>query len=264
MNVTDILRDRAAAPDGLQRMVTVSFAVHAAVVAALLLAPGSLVGRRSSEPRSVMTISLSGAGEGPRNGGFTAAASRPVQVQTPPQETPKREPERPPAARTPEMVMPTNKPLAKASNTPQPVVKDAPDAAKGRTPTRGAETAKGQSVALTGARGQGFGGLSTGGGAGSGLRLDVADFCCPDYLATMIDRVRSVWQRNQGATGECVVKFTIQRNGEIVEPSVEKSSGSALLDMAALRAITGTRTLNPLPAAFPNPTLTMHLIFQYQ
>jgi TonB family protein len=61
-----------------------------------------------------------------------------------------------------------------------------------------------------------------------------------------------------------LVRFTIQRSGQIVEPSVEKSSGSPVLDMAALRAVAGTRTLNPLPQAFPNPTLTVHLNFQYQ
>jgi protein TonB len=264
MEVTDILRDRAATPAGLQRMVTVSLAVHATVIGILLLTPASLIGRRTNEPRSVMTISLSGAGEGPRNGGFTAAASRPVQVQSPPEETPKREPERPPAAKAPEMVMPTAKPVAKPPKTPPPPVKDAPDEARGRTPTRGAETSKGQAIAFTGARGQGFGGLSTGGGPGAGSTLDVADFCCPDYLATMIDRIRSVWQQNQGSSGECVIKFTIQRSGQIVESSVERSSGAALLDMAALRAIAGTKTLNPLPAAFPNPTLTVHLNFQYQ
>jgi len=63
------------------------------------------------------------------------------------------------------MVLPTNK-TAKASKTPAPVVKQAPDDARGRTPTRGAQPAFGSAVAYTGARGQGFG-LSTGGGAGS-------------------------------------------------------------------------------------------------
>jgi TonB family protein len=262
MDVTDVLRDRAQSPDGLQRMVMLSFAVHIVFVAAFLLAPGTRFGRRAEEPRNVMTISLSGAGEGPRNGGFTAAAAQPVQIQTPPEDS-KREPARPPAARTPDMVMPTNAPT-RSSKTPPPVVKNAPDDAKGRTPTRGAETSKGQAPAFTGARGQGFGGLSTGGGAGSGSTLDVADFCCPDYLATMIDRVRSAWQEKQGATGDCIIKFTIQRSGQIGEPSVEKSSGSSLLDIAALRAVVGTKTLNALPAAFPNPTLTVHLTFQYK
>ena len=261
MDVTDVLRDRAQPPDGLQRMVTLSFAVHVVLVVAILLTPGGLLGRRSEEPRRVMTISLSGAGEGPRNGGFTAAAAQPVQVQTPP-EPGKREPARPPAARTPEMVMPTT--TAKPSKTPSVVVKNAPDDAKGRTPTRGAETSAGQAAAFTGARGQGFGGLSTGGGAGSGSTLDVADFCCPDYLATMIDRVRSAWQNNQGASGLCIVRFTIQRTGQITDATVEKSSGLSTLDLAALRAVVGTRTLNPLPAAFPNPTLGVHLTFEYK
>jgi TonB family protein len=249
-------------PAGLQRMVLFSVFGHVAATAAILLASGTLLGRSTTPPRNIMTISISGAGEGPRNGGFTAAAAPPVQAPLPAQEL-KHAPILPPAARTPEMVIPTNKPNAKAPKTPAPVVKNAPDDARGRTPTRGAQPSAGNAVTYTGARGEGFG-LSTGGGAGSGSTLDVADFCCPDYIATMIDRIRSAWQQNQGATGEVLIKFTIQRNGQILEPSVEKSSGSPVLDLAALRAVVGTRSLNPLPAPFPNPTLTVHLNFQYQ
>src|SRR5581483_11147807 len=138
---------------------------HIAATAAILLASGTLLGRATSPSRNIMTISISGAGEGPRNGGFTAAAARPVQAPLPSQEI-KRAPMLPPAARTPEMIIPTNKPTTKASKTPPPVVKNAPDDARGRTPTRGAQPAPGNAVAYTGARGQGFG-LSTGGGAGS-------------------------------------------------------------------------------------------------
>jgi TonB family protein len=263
MDVTDVLRDRMQEPAGLQRMVLFSVLGHVVGTAVILLGSGTLLGRPSAQPRNIMTISISGAGEGPRNGGFTAAAAPPVQAPLPSQEL-KRAPILPPAARTPEMIIPTNKPTTKASKPPPPAVKTAPDDARGRTPTRGAQPSPGNAVAYTGARGQGFG-LSTGGGAGSGSTLDVADFCCPDYIVTMIDRIRSAWQQNQGgATGEVLVKFTIQRNGQIVEPVVEKSSGSAVLDLAALRAVVGTRTLNPLPAPFPNPTLTVHLNFQYQ
>ena len=112
-------------------------------------------------------------------------------------------------------------------------------------------------------RGQGFG-LSTGGGPGSGSSLDVDDFCCPGYLSTMIDTIRRGWNQSQGASGQCVIKFTIQRDGQIVNPSIEKSSGLDLLNFAALRAVLTTKTLPPLPAEFPNPTLTVHLNFQYQ
>jgi TonB family protein len=61
-----------------------------------------------------------------------------------------------------------------------------------------------------------------------------------------------------------VIKFTIERNGQIPEASLETSSGNVALDLAARRAVLVTRTLAPLPDAFPNPTLTVHLNFQYR
>ncbi|PYQ80228.1 MAG: hypothetical protein DMG03_23455, partial [Acidobacteria bacterium] len=60
------------------------------------------------------------------------------------------------------------------------------------------------------------------------------------------------------------VKFTIQRNGSIANATVERSSGALPLDLAALRAVVVTKTLPPLPDQFPNPTLTVHLNFEYR
>jgi TonB family protein len=59
------------------------------------------------------------------------------------------------------------------------------------------------------------------------------------------------------------VKFTILKDGTIQPPQLEKSSGFNLLDSATMRAVQLTR-LPPLPAAFPNPTLTVHMRFDYQ
>ena len=142
-------------------------------------------------------------------------------------------------------------------------MKSAPDEARGRTPTRGAEKTAGSAVADTGVRGQGFG-LSSGGGPGSGSTPDVADFCCPEYLATMMLMIRRAWNQNQGATGVAVVKFTIQRDGRLTNVEVFKKSGIETLDIAAQRAVLATRSLPPLPDAFPNPTLTVRLNFEYQ
>ena len=58
------------------------------------------------------------------------------------------------------------------------------------------------------------------------------------------------------------MKFTILRNGTIQSPQVERSSGFAALDNSSMRALQLTR-LAPLPAAFENPTLTVHLRFDY-
>jgi protein TonB len=263
MDVTDVLRDRMQEPTGLQRMVTASLIVHAAVAAALLIVPGHLLGRRAPEVRNVMTISLGGAGEGPLNGGMTAAAAPSIQKIVEPEQLKKPEPMRAPAAKTPEMVLPANKAPARPAKSVPEVVKTAPDDARGRTPTKGTQKAFGEALTYTGARGQGFG-LSTGGGPGSGSSLDVADFCCPEYIATMIDRIRSVWQQNIGGTGDVKVRFTIQRDGRIVDFATETSSGNPLLDSAALRAVVNTKSLNPLPQQFPNSTLTVHLNFEYR
>jgi TonB family protein len=262
VDVTDVLRDRMQEPAGLQRMVTVSLGLHVLAATIVVFAPGRWIGRVADAPHKVMTISIAGGGLGPRNGGLTSVGGRPVQVQAPPEEIPKREPIRPPAAKAPEMTVPLKgaKPI---KTTPAPAVKQAPDEARGRTPTRGVQTSPGTAVADTRVRGQGFG-LSTGGGPGSGSSLDVDDFCCPGYLSTMIDTIRRGWNQSQGSSGQCVIKFTIQRDGQIVNPSIEKSSGLDLLNFAALRAVLTTKTLPPLPAEFPNPTLTVHLNFQYQ
>jgi TonB family protein len=259
MDVTDVLRDRMHEPSGLQTMVGVSVALHAALIAAALILPATLFPRASDTHPPVMTISL-GGGEGPRNGGLTSIGGRPVQTVTPPEA--KREAVRPPAAKTPEMTMPL--PKAKPAKTPPPStpVTQAPDEARGHTPTRGAVTSAGSAVAETGARGQGFG-LSTGGGAGSDSTLDVANFCCPDYLIQMVDRIRSNWVQNAEVHGTNVVKFTIQRDGRIGDISLEKSSGYQNLDLNSQRALFVTKTLNALPPQFPNSTLTVHLNFKY-
>src|SRR5439155_15549884 len=168
----------------------------------------------------------------------------------------------PPAEKTPEMTVPMRN--ARPSRTPPaPSVKQAPQDAKGRTPTRGPETRAGSAVAETGTRGQGFG-LSTGGSSGSGSTLDVADFCCPDYLMLMTDRIRGNWNEQSEVSGRVVVRFVIQRDGSRTDVIVERTSGFSALDIGAQRAVAVTRQLPPLPAAFPNPTLTVHLNFEYQ
>jgi len=261
MEVTDVLRDRMQTPAGLQKMVSVSIGVHLAVAALVIVGRGGLFPRHDVPP-TVMTISIAG-NAGPENGGMTALGGRPVQAVTPPDEAPKREAVRAPAAKTPEMTVPL--PNARTVKpTTAPSVKQAPDEARGRTPTKGKEPAFGSAIAETGARGQGFG-LSTGGGVGSGSSLEITgDFCCPEYLATMITRIRSAWNQNQGARGISLIRFTISRDGTISNATIFRPSGVTTLDTAALRAVLATRTLPPLPEAYTNPTLTLRLSFEYQ
>jgi TonB family protein len=240
-------------------MAAVSFGAHVLLFAAFVIAPGKWLLSQSDQDRArVMTITLGGGGEGPQNGGLTAMGGRAVQAVAPPDAP--REAVRPPAAAAPAMTLPS--PTAKPATPSAPAVKQPTPEARGRTPTKGAATESGSAVAVTGARGQGFG-LSTGGGPGAGSRLDVADFCCPDYLATMVTRIKSNWSERQGVVGLVVIKYTIRRDGTLQDISLEQSSGYPIADLAAQRAVILTRQLPPLPDAFPNPTLTVHLNFQY-
>ena len=226
MEVTDVLRERMREPDGLRLTALVSLLFHSLLAAALIYGPIRWLPRPADKDKPVMTITLGGASAGPKSGGLTPIGGRPVQTTEPPPL--KAEPIRAPAAKVPEMTTPTPKVVAKPVapvKAPAPAVESAPAEARGKTPTRGEEVRAGSAVAETGTRGQGFG-LATGGGAGSGSTLDVADFCCPDYLILMRDRIQSNWSQQVEVPGITVVKFTIQRDGTLTDIS---SSGRAVI-----------------------------------
>jgi TonB family protein len=175
-------------------------------------------------------------------------------------EPPRPAPVAPPAAKVPEMALPKEARKTPPRETP----KQAPADAKGRTRPTAAESRQGSAVAETGVTtGAAFAGLTTGGGGTSGY-LDVANFCCPDYLATMIQLIQRNWNAKQQVAGDCLVKYTIQRDGRLTNVEIEKSSGYFALDQTAQRALLVTRQLPPLPPQFTESTLTVHLIFRYE
>jgi protein TonB len=240
-------------------MVAISALAHAVLLTVFAFVPGMMGARVPDEPRSVMTISLGGA-PGPRAGGMTPMGGQPVQRSVPdppPQARP--QPVRPPAARQPEMRVPT--PDARPTRQPPPPPQEAPAEARGTTPTRAPREQLGSAVSPTGGQGIGLG-LSTGGG-GVGGQLQIGDFCCPEYLSTMIQLIQRNWNEKQGVGGLTAMRFTIRRDGSIVDIEVVRSSGLAALDLAAQRALGLTR-LPPLPAEYTNPQLTIDLRFEYQ
>ena len=207
--------------------------------------------------KAVMTVSLGGP-PGPRSGGMTPMSARAAEAAPP---TPKPAPPQPPAAKAPEMALPK---VDARKTPPREAPKKAPDEAKGRTTPTAPEARQGSAVAETGATtGAAFAGLTTGGGGTSGY-LDVANFCCPDYLATMIQLIQRNWTAKQQVAGDTLVKYTIQRDGRLTNVEIERSSGYFALDQTAQRALLVTRQLPPLPPQFTESTLTVHLIFRYE
>ena len=248
----DVIAARARGTESLAKTVVWSVIAHVGLVAFFVFMPESWRGETDETPRTVMTISLGGA-PGPRNGGMTQMGGRTVQQVTP---EPVRRAETPPAAKPPEMALPTREPRRV---TPP---RTAPRDAVGRQPTQAAEPQEGPARAETGARGQGFG-LTTGGAGGTGVQLDVTNFCCPEYLEHMKQAIQQNWQQNQGIAGSVTMVFTIRRNGAIENVQVERPSGFVAHELAAQRALLLAR-LRELPVQFPNPTLVVHMRFDYQ
>jgi TonB family protein len=112
-------------------------------------------------------------------------------------------------------------------------------------------------------RGQGFG-LSSSGGAGGAVSVDAVDFCCNEYLEQMVAIIHRHWEQNQGVIGTTIMKFTIRRDGVIEQVQVERQSGFLTLDLASQRALALTKRLSPLPQQYTNPTLGVHMKFEYQ
>lgn len=153
-------------------------------------------------------------------------------------------------------------PVPKGKPMPKTAAKTDIEEGRGSTPARGVELRQGAAFGETGAQGSGFG-LSTGGQGGEGSYLDVANFCCPEYLGIMTTSIRRNWDSNQSVSGVTIVKFTIRKDGSIVDAVVEHPSGYWALDRAAELAVRVTR-LPPLPAEYTNDRLTVHLRFEYK
>lgn len=248
-STTDIIAARARHSDRLSPMVGWSFAAHIVVMAFVVLVPHPAA---DTAPKDVMFISLSGA-PGPRTG-MTQMAARNVQAQQP-EAVKKAETAPAPVARDMTLPDPRSKPQARP--------KSAPKEAAAKTVSTGAEVQEGTAKAETRVRGQGFAGLSSAGGGGTaGVTVDAVDFCCPDYIVTMNELVKQNWNQKQGITGVTTMTFTIRKDGRIEDIQIKKSSGFIALDNEARRALQIAR-LPPLPSRYPNPTLTVHLGFEY-
>jgi TonB family protein len=109
-------------------------------------------------------------------------------------------------------------------------------------------------------------GLPTGSLSGTGVRtLEVTDFPHAWYLRQVLAKVQDAWQR-QGQVVEPTLRplvvVEIQRDGSIAPPRIEKSSGNAFYDQAALRAIMDARPFPRLPEDWSRPSLRVMFSFE--
>jgi TonB family protein len=111
-------------------------------------------------------------------------------------------------------------------------------------------------------------GLPTGSPAGAGATsLDASDFPYAWYLRQVLTKVEGEWQR-QNQRGQPVqkpiVRVEIQRDGSIRVPKIEESSGNAIYDQAALRAVLDASPFPPLPRDWSKPSLRVQFRFDLE
>ena len=100
----------------------------------------------------------------------------------------------------------------------------------------------------------------------SGMRSD-EQFEFPWYLRLMVDKIQRNWRNPYAGQADsvlCTIYFRVQRGGQVDDARVEKSSGQAAFDRAALRAVINSNPLPQLPPDYGESRLTVHLDFMYR
>ncbi|MGH7597421.1 MAG: energy transducer TonB, partial [bacterium] len=99
-------------------------------------------------------------------------------------------------------------------------------------------------------------------GGGNAMKIDAEEFPFPYYLVQVQNKIEQQWhapsRQEQHAT---TVYFRISRSGEVEDVKVEQSSGNALFDQAAMRAVYYASPLPPLPADSGLQSLGVHFDF---
>jgi TonB family protein len=108
-------------------------------------------------------------------------------------------------------------------------------------------------------------GQPTGSPAGVGaLSLDASDFPHAWYLRQVLQKVQGEWQRQNRTTEpdqKPHILVEIRRDGTIRMPELQQTSGNALYDQAALRAVFDASPFPPLPQDWSKPSLRVMFRF---
>jgi TonB family protein len=89
------------------------------------------------------------------------------------------------------------------------------------------------------------------------------------YINKMSKAVKQKWYANMpdvartGQSGKTIVQFQILRNGKAEKFSIAVSSGSDVLDKAAIKGIRDSSPFEPLPPAFKGGFIALRMDFLY-
>ncbi|HYO79511.1 MAG TPA: TonB family protein [Thermoanaerobaculia bacterium] len=255
--VADVLAQRATLDRGPGAGLLISLLLHGGLTAALVYAA-----THATAPKPVGIVNIQFAG--------TPAAATPAAA--PRRAEPKRATPAPPVP-----APPVETPKAPRIDEPKPLAETKPAVVEkntvplspfGRSTKKGSETpevAKPAATPAPPAAAPPVPGTTTDvpvGGSGV-TGFEGGDFPHTLYIRGMEHRIGTNWFRPQIANGtETVIYFRVQRDGRITDARVEKSSGNATIDRAALSAVRSSTPLQPLPRAYTNEWLGVHKTFR--
>jgi TonB family protein len=102
---------------------------------------------------------------------------------------------------------------------------------------------------------------------GLGARIEGAEALGYSYyLNIILTRISGNWANpylGQARKLTATVDFVIERDGQLREVKLEKSSGDRDYDESCVRALLVTDRLPPLPPEFAGPRLRLHLEFEH-
>jgi protein TonB len=98
------------------------------------------------------------------------------------------------------------------------------------------------------------------------IRVDGEELGYNYYFSMLLRKIGEYWEPPPGAWGDevaAVIRFTVFRDGSAPPVSVEEPSGIAAFDAAAMRAVTRSAPLPPLPQEYAGENIVFHLRFVY-
>ena len=240
--------------------------LHGAALTALLLLPAPPPGDRAKPVRRLVAVSLGTPRQPPARN-----SSPPAQPATAP--TPPLDP--PPAARPPAPVMPpqptavaTAPPTPKPA-PPQPTAPQSPPPQTAAQPQVAAPDPSQDTGAGLQAQDQTEADTTNGPPAATtelDARLQDARAGYEAQLGAWLNRHKRypLRARQRRQEGTALLRFTVDRNGTVIDYSLQQSTGSALLDRAVLALIKRAQPLPTIPALIGQNSFEVVVPIQFQ
>jgi TonB family protein len=232
----------------VRRYLVISLIFHVGVaLGSTLFSPLGSFSARDKRPSVVINVGLVDLGDKTK---ARAGASAPKPVEAVKDPLPKAQPEK---VAEPEK----KKPVAEKKIEP---AKDKKNADKESTDDK-----KSKVIAAKDSISPATGTITEGSGEADVWGVEVGPEVNP-YHRRGFAAIRSNW-RNPAvgpAPLKCIVRFTVNRAGELAHIELEKPSGSELFDRAALRAVQVTKSWDRLPRFWEDDEQLIHLEFEYR